>query len=108
MKRGDLVLAAITGDYGKPRPWVIVQSDLVPHGYPGLTLCPLSTTDHGDRNFRIPVEPSSDNGLRVPSRVMVDKIQSINRGRARVRIGSLDADVMRRVDSALRVWLGLA
>ena len=30
MKRGDIVLAVARGDYGKPRPAVIVQSDDLP------------------------------------------------------------------------------
>ena len=28
IKRGDIVTCALSGDYGKPRPAVVVQSDL--------------------------------------------------------------------------------
>ena len=27
VNRGDVVLAATAGDYGKPRPWLVVQTD---------------------------------------------------------------------------------
>jgi len=37
MKRGDVVTVAATGDYGKPRPAIVVQSDAFPenHGFSG-------------------------------------------------------------------------
>jgi mRNA interferase MazF len=36
MKGGDVVIVAATGDYGKPRPAVIVQTDAFPETVMGL------------------------------------------------------------------------
>ncbi len=37
MKRGDLVTIALPGDYGKPRPALVVQSDLFSE-HPSVTV----------------------------------------------------------------------
>ena len=108
MKRGDLVVGAAAGDYGKPRPWLVVQSDLVPRDFSSVTSCPLTTDLTTAQSFRVRVAPTSGNGLRIPSDIMVDKVQSLPRRRIRSRIGALEKDAMRAVDAALRVWLGLA
>ena len=43
MKRGDIVLAVARGDYGKPRPAVIVQSDLFNATHASLLVCLLTS-----------------------------------------------------------------
>lgn len=108
MKRGDVVLAAARGDYGKPRPWVVVQSDVFLDGYPSITLCPITTFEGTEQDFRVRIEASRENGLRRASTIMADKAQAVDIGRVRARIGSIDRDGLRSLDTALRVWLGLA
>lgn len=108
MKRGDIVVAAAGGDYGKPRPWLVVQSDSAPAAYPSITLCPITTFARKEQDFRIRVEPASENGLREVSLVMADKAQTLPGDRIHARIGSIDKATLRLVDTALRVWLGLA
>ena len=108
MKRGDLVIAAFPGEYGKPRPGVVVQSSASAATYPSLTLCPLTTDVQETDDVRVAVGATASNGLRQRSQIMVDKIQSLRRERVRVRIGSLDTETIRSLDTALRVWLGLA
>lgn len=108
MKRGDLVIAAASGDYGKPRPWVVVQSDLFLDGYPSVTLCPITTFEGNERDFRVRIEASRENGLRHTSIIMTDKTLTVDTARVRARIGAVDRDVLRSLDTALRVWLGLA
>ena len=108
MKRGDVVLAAATGDYGKPRPWVVVQSNLAPRDYPSVTLCPVTTFAEGQRDVRIRVEPTVKNGLRGASQILADKVHTLPRERVRAHIGEIDTDTLRALDTAVRVWLGLA
>lgn len=108
MRRGDLVIAAFPGEYGKPRPAVVVQTSVTSDSHPSLTLCPLTTELNQFPAFRIRIAPSSATGLRVESDVMVDKIQTLPRAKVRARIGSLGAEDVRFLDTALRVWLGLA
>ena len=72
MKRGELVTAVSSGDYGKPRPAVIVQADI--HAdHPSVTVLPLTTTLHDAPLFRITVEPGKETGLRRRSQVMIDE-----------------------------------
>ncbi len=109
MRRGDVVLFALPGDYGKPRPAVIVQSDLLnTEDPPSFLLCPLTTTLTGLADIRIPVEPTPGNGLSAPSEVMVDKTSAAPRRRLRDVVGRLDAATMRAVDRALLLVLGFA
>lgn len=108
MKRGDIVLAVAAGDYGKPRPALVVQSDLFNDTHASVLVC-LMTSDLQDAPlFRITVEPSDKNGLQASSQIMVDKIMAIRRDKIRTRIGSLDEEVLLRVNRSLMLFLGLA
>jgi len=64
--RGDLVVVAAPGDYGKPRPAVIVQSDAMPQSHASIVICPL-TSELSEADFRITIEPEPANGLRIRS-----------------------------------------
>jgi mRNA interferase MazF len=106
-RRGDLVLVVVPGDYGKPRPAVIVQSDLFNDTHASLTICPVTSSLIDAPLFRLPVKPSRANGLDRPSQIMVDKIQTLRRDRLRERLGALDSSLMAGVDAALKLWLRL-
>lgn len=80
MRRGDLVTVVLPGSYGKPRPALVIQSDLFDE-HPSITMLPVTSTLRDTPVFRITVQPGPQNGLRVPSQVMVDKAQSIPPGR---------------------------
>ena len=59
MKRGDIVLAVARGDYGKPRPAVIVQSDLFNPTHASLLVCLLTTELIDAPLFRLPLAPDA-------------------------------------------------
>lgn len=103
--RGDIVLVVASGDYGKPRPAVVVQSDLFNTTHASLTVCPVTSLLVDAPLFRIPLKPSTANGLVQPSQVMVDKVQTLRRERIRERIGAAGRIPMQSVDAALRLWL---
>jgi len=109
VKRGDIVLAAAKGDFGKVRPNLVVQSDLLNPTHASVLVC-LLESGHltGGNTFRIPVPPTAGNGLDRPSEVMVDKVAAIRTDRVRQVIGRIDDDTMKAVDRALLVVLGLA
>ena len=106
--RGDLVTAVLPGDFGKPRPVVVVQAGVFSETHASVTVCPLTTHLTGLRLFRIMVAPDKRNGLHEPSEVMVDKLNSLRRERLGESIGRLSAFDMRAIDEALRRWLALA
>ena len=70
MKRGDLVTIALQGDYGKPRPAVVVQSDFFSE-HPSLTILPVTSELRSVPLFRIMIEPTEGNNLKKRSQVMV-------------------------------------
>jgi len=76
-KRGDVVLCVLSGDYGKPRPAVIVQSNLFNPTHASVTVCPLTTHLVDAPIFRLPIEPIESNGLKSLSHIMVDKISTL-------------------------------
>lgn len=108
MKRGDVVTVAAAGDYGKPRPALVIQSDFFNPTHASVTLLPLSSTVIDAPMFRVTVDPSPANGLQKVSQVMVDKIITVRTERVSKTIGRLDEDALVRVTRALSVWVGLA
>jgi mRNA interferase MazF len=107
VQRGDVVLAAAPGDFGKPRPALVVQSNLFNETHASVTVCPLTSTLVDAPLFRISVSPSERNGLGQVSQVMVDKVQSLRRDRIGARVGAIDAVSLSAVDTALRRWLNV-
>jgi mRNA interferase MazF len=106
MKRDDLVTIAISGDYGKPRPALVVQADAFAE-LPSVTVLRLTSDLHAGNPVRITVQPTPATGLRAPSQVMIDKAVSVPRERVGAVIGCLDDTLMLAVGRALFAFLGL-
>src|SRR5229473_488198 len=81
MRRGDLVTVAASGDYGKPRPAVIVQTDAFPENHASVVVCQLTSELADAPDFRVTIEPKPENGLRFKSQVMADKPVTMRRER---------------------------
>jgi len=107
MKRGDFVMIALQGDFGKPRPALIVQSNHFAT-HPTLTVLLVSSALVKAPLLRVTVEPDESNGLRAPSQIMVDKAMTVMRGRVGRSFGSLDANTMLEVERCLALFLGIA
>jgi mRNA interferase MazF len=108
MTRGDIwTVAAGRGYAGKPRPVLILQDDRF-NLTESVTVCPFTTNLTEAPLFRLPVEPSNGNGLRVPCCLMVDKIVTVPRAKIGRRAGRLDDEDMVRVNRAVLLFLGLA
>lgn len=106
MKRGDLIPVVLSGAYGKPRPALVIQSDLFAR-LPSVTILPVTTELRPIETFRIAVDPSQKNGLRAQSQIMVDKAHTIPRDKAGVPFGELELRTLKAVDRSLAVFLGL-
>lgn len=106
MTRGDIVSVAITGDFGKPRPALVIQSDRF-DATGTLTVLLLSGTIVDAPLIRITVEPDASNGLQKVSQVMVDKAMSIRRERIGQTIGRLDDGALLSVTRSLALFLGV-
>jgi len=105
--RGDLAVVALQGDFGKPRPALIIQSDLFAE-HPTVTVLPITSDLREAPLLRLTVQPSPENGLRSPSQIMVDKAHTVLRDKVGQRIGRLDGATMVAVNRALALFLGFA
>jgi mRNA interferase MazF len=106
VRRGDLVSIALQGDYGKPRPALVVQSDLFAE-HPSVTILPVTSELRDTPLFRVLIEPTETNGLRKSSQVMVDKVQTISREKLGEIFGRVTEEDMLAVSRALAVFLGV-
>jgi mRNA interferase MazF len=106
MKRGDLVTIVTSGDYGKPRPALVVQSDAF-EAIPSVTVLPLTSELHDEDLIRITMLPTKGTGLRTASQVMIDKATTVSRTKIGNVIGRAGADTMHAVNLALGRFLGM-
>jgi mRNA interferase MazF len=107
MKRGDFVTIALHGDFGKPRPALIVQSDHF-DAHPTVTVLLVSSALVEAPLLRVTIEPDETNGLRAPSQIMVDKTMTVMRGKVGPAFGRLGGDRMLEVERRLALFLGIA
>jgi mRNA interferase MazF len=102
---GDLISVSLRGEYGKPRPALIIQSDRYAH-LNSVTVLPLTSNLTNSEPCRVVVEPSPQNGLHERSHVMVDKASTVLREKAGPVMGRLSDDDMAAVNRALAIFLG--
>ena len=107
MRRGDVVVVALPGDLGKPRPAVVVQANVLNDSLRTILLCPISSFSSQPSFFRVAVEPTTENGLRLPSEIMVDKLQSTNRTRIAQVIGRVDDATQQKLSRSIMLALAL-
>jgi len=108
VRRGELwTVAGELGYASKPRPAVIIQDNSFSDG-DSITVCLLTTDETDAPLIRILVEPNERTGLRQPSRIMIDKILTVQKSRVGARIGRVDDQDLIRIGQALIVFLGLA
>ena len=108
MKRGEIwTMAGGPGYASKPRPVVIIQDDAFDETA-SIIVCLVTSEAIEAPILRLPVEPTSDNGLHQTSDLMVDKVVTVPRGRRGQRIGQLGDDDLLRLNRSLLVFLGLA
>jgi mRNA interferase MazF len=108
MRRGDLVTIAMQGDFGKPRPALILQSDVFSDIHETITVAPLTSTIVEAPIFRLNISPDEKNRLTKECQIQIDKIMSIRKEKIGSVIGKLDDTILVRVNRALALWLGLA
>lgn len=108
MKRGDFVTVALQGDFGKPRPALVVQSDKFNDAHATVTVLLVSSDLVDAPLFRISLQPDAKNNLERPCQILVDKTMTIKRARLGAPFGSTSDEVMVAVNRALALFLGIA
>lgn len=104
--RGHLVTIVLQGDFGKPRPALIIQSDYF-DAHPSITVLPVTSDLRDTPLFRILVQPTTTNGLQRLSQIMVDKAMTIARDKVGEKFGQLEPETLMEVDRCLALFLGI-
>jgi len=109
MKRGDIYSISAPGDFGKPRPAVVVQTDaLNQQQLSSVIICPFTGTITDAPLFRILVEPTPENGLKKPSQIMVDKVMAVAVGRIGESMGHINDEQLLQLNRTLAFVIGIA
>ncbi|CAN5131118.1 type II toxin-antitoxin system PemK/MazF family toxin [soil metagenome] len=108
LRRGDVVIVSAAGDFGKPRPAVVMQSRAMPDAHASVVLCQMTSLLIDAPDFRITIEPTPANGLRERSQVMADKPVTLMRSRIGSPIGRLSSDETTRIAAAIAFVIGLS
>jgi mRNA interferase MazF len=108
VKRGDLVTIALQGDFGKPRPALVIQADLFNAEHATVTVLPVTSLLLTAPLLRITVQPGAYNGLQKQSQIMVDKAVTVKRDKVSEPFGRIGSDTLIEVERCLAVFLGIA
>jgi mRNA interferase MazF len=106
MQRGDLVTVALRGDAGKPRPALVIQSEVFAD-LPTVVVLPLTSTLLDLPLVRVTIEQLPATGLQHRSQVMISRPQFVPRVKLGRVIGSVDAATILEVTRRLAVLLGV-
>lgn len=105
--RGSLVTVSAPGAYGKPRPALVIQSDIF-SAHPSIVVLPLTSDVRDDvSTFRVTVEPTEKNGLAKISQIMADKPLTVPFDKIGDAFGVLDMATIKEVDRVIAVFLGI-
>ena len=107
MKRGDLVTVSISGDYGKPRPALVIQSDQL-NSNDSVLVVLLTSALVNTPLFRLAIAPTETNGIKLPSQIMIDKIMAYPRAKCGPVIGAVDKATLLTLNNLLATIVGLA
>jgi mRNA interferase MazF len=99
---------ALSGDFGKPRPALVVQADVFNETHSTVTVLLVTSEIVSAPVFRITLDPTPANGLKKVCQIQADKIMTLRRERLGEPFGHIDSDTLLRVSRALAVWIGIA
>ena len=105
--RGDLVTITLQGDFGKPRPALVIQANQF-DAHTSTTILPITSVLVAAPLLRVTVQPSAENGLQKPSQVMIDKTMTVKRDKIGPAFGRIDDNVLVEIERCLAVFLGIA
>ena len=107
MTRGALVPVALAGDFGKPRPALVIQSDVFPDTAT-VTLLMLTSEFVEMSLLRVTVERSPQSGLRRRSQIQIDKAMTAFRSKTFEPFGALEFALLLEAERRLALFFGIA
>ena len=111
VKRGDIYYADLSpvvgSEQGGMRPVLIIQND-VGNKYSPTVIAAAITSRMGKAKLPTHIDVYAQRaGLAKNSVVLLEQLRTLDKRRLRERMGHLDEDVMREIDTAIAVSLGL-
>ncbi len=111
VKRGDLYYAdlspVIGSEQGGVRPVLVIQNDIGNKYSPTIIISAI-TSQINKAKLPTHIEiTAQDYGLPKDSVVLLEQIRTIDKKRLREKIGRFDDKLMRSIDDALRISIGL-
>lgn len=115
MTRGDVVLvnlpqaAGVAGhEQEGTRPALVVHSNVTGNTLSVVMIVPFTSNLRAQQfQHTILIQPSRENGLAMPSVLLVFQLRAIDRQRISKKIGHLDDGIMGKVNQALKDLLAL-
>ena len=95
------------GDYGKPRPALIIQNNVFNAIHSSIVICPITSHVEKEIIFRPTLLPDVQNGLEKISQVMIDKLTTIKREKIGKILGNISFHKQEEVMRALKLWLDI-
>ena len=112
VKRGDIYYADLSpvvgSEQGGLRPVLIIQND-VGNRYSPTVIAAAITSRLGKAKLPTHIDVHAERaGLARDSVVLLEQLRTLDKRRLKERMGRLDDDMMREIDAAIAVSLGLA
>jgi mRNA interferase MazF len=108
MRRGDIVTVSAPGDYGKPRPAVVIQADTLNQSAQSTVVALMTSHLVNAPLLRLTPEPTSANGLQKRSQVQVNRLLSLPTAKVGAAVGRLSEQELVELNRLLAVVIGLA
>lgn len=115
MNRGDIVLVNLPQsadgaghEQVGTRPALVVQNDAGEESLSVIMIVPFTSNLKTERFLHtILIKPSKENGLSVPSVLLVFQLRAIDKKRVTKKIGQLEDELMDKVNREMKKLLGL-
>ncbi len=111
VKRGDIFYADLSpvvgSEQGGMRPVLIVQNNIGNHYSPTVIVAAITARISKPKMPTHIGIPADQNGVGKDSVILLEQIRTIDKQRLRDRVTHLDNGVMKRVDHALGISVGL-
>ena len=111
VKRGDIFYADLSpvvgSEQGGVRPVLVIQND-VGNKYSPTVIVAAITSQINKAKLPTHIEISSEEyGLNKDSVILLEQVRTIDKRRLRDKLGHINEELMKQVDFALKISLGL-
>ena len=112
IKRGDLVLVnlepVVGSEQGKVRPAAVIQNNIGNEYSPTTIIAPVTSKVFSKEFPTNVIISKEDSGLNKDSTILLNQIRTIDKSRITKKISTLSAEIMSKINLAIRISLDLS